>query len=125
MARGIKHTDDYLSRVLKHIPSEIVMAYVAIEGVLRTTYEGDSARLETILWIVSGALVFLTPLWLWRVMRVKSLQQLFLSTLSLPVWLFAMGGPFAFLKWYEPALGAIALPFYTLLVPIITGKPPR
>jgi len=36
-----------------------------------------------------------------------------------PVWLFALGGPFALLDWYEPAFGAIVLPLYTLIVPII------
>jgi len=45
----------------------------------------------------------------------------FLSTLSLVVWMFAIGGPFTTLDWYHPSLGAVTLPIYTLLVPIITG----
>ena len=77
MARSVNSADNYLSRVLKYIPSEIIMAYIA---------------------------------------------TLLLSTLSFAFWLFAMGGPFVYMKWYEPALGAIALPFFTLLVPIITGR---
>jgi len=52
-------------------------------------------------------------------MRVRRPVQLFISTLSVPVWLFALGGPFALLDWYEPAFGAIVLPLYTLIVPII------
>ena len=43
-------------------------------------------------------------------MRVRRPVQLFISTLS---------GPFALLDWYEPAFGAIVLPLYTLIVPII------
>ena len=126
MARGVKASDNYLSRVLKHIPSEIVMAYVAIDGVLRTSYDASAPQerqtLLTLLWIVFGALTVLTPLWLWRVMRVKRLGQLFISTLSVPVWLFALGGPFALQDWYQPAFGAIVLPLYTLIVPIITTR---
>lgn len=38
MTRTVKSADDYMSRVLKHIPSEIVMVYVAVDGVLRTSY---------------------------------------------------------------------------------------
>lgn len=124
MARTVNAADDYLSRVLKHIPSEIVMAYVAIDGVLRTSYNtnvwAERQTLLTLLWIILAALTILTPFWLWRVMRVRRPAQLFISTLSVPVWLFALGGPFALLDWYEPAFGAIVLPLYTLIIPIIS-----
>jgi len=110
--------------VLKHIPSEIVMAYVAIDGVLRTSYDpnipSEKQTLLMLLWITLAALTVITPFWLYRVMRVKRLSQLFVSTLSVPVWLFALGGPFALLDWYEPAFGAIILPLYTLVIPIIS-----
>ena len=122
MARRVSSNDDYLTRVLKHIPSEIVMAYVSIEGVLRTTYAHKPKTLENALWILGGVLFFLTPIWLKRVMHVRKPTQLVLSTFSFPVWLFAIGGPFTTLSWYEPALGALALPLYTLIIPLITGK---
>lgn len=124
MTRTINKADDYMSQVLKHIPSEIVMAYIAIEGVLRTSYDPniwtERRTLQTLLWITLAALTIITPFWLYRVMRVKRATQLFISTLSLPIWLFALGGPFALLDWYEPAFGAIILPLYTLIVPIIS-----
>jgi len=124
MARSINTADDYVSRVLKHIPSEIVMAYIAIDGVLRTSYDAripsERETLLTLQWITLAAMTILTPLWLYRVMRVKRSAQLFISTLSVPVWLFALGGPFVLLDWYEPAFGAIVLPIYTLVVPIIS-----
>ena len=124
MSRTINRADDYMSRVLKHIPSEIIMAYIAIDGVLRTSYNpnvwADRLMLEKLLWITAATLTVLTPLWLWRVMRVRRVSQLLISTLSVIVWFFALGGPFAMLDWYEPAFGAIALPLYTLIVPIIS-----
>jgi len=124
MSRTVNRADDYMSRVLKHIPSEIVMAYIAIDGVLRTSYNpnvrADRLMLEKLLWITVGILTVITPLWLWRVMRVRRVSQLFVSTLSIVVWFFALGGPFAMLDWYKPALGAVALPLYTLIVPIIS-----
>lgn len=125
MARAVSSQDEYLSRVLKHIPSEIVMAYVSIEGVLRTAYKAEPAFLEKALWILAGVLTVLTPLWLWRVMKVHHFSQLFLSTLAFPMWLFAMGGPFVTLEWYRPALGGVVLPLYTLLVPLVTGRSGR
>jgi len=124
MTRTINRADDYLSRVLKHIPSEIVMAYIAIDGVLRTSYNpnvwAERETLKTLLWITLSVLTILTPFWMYRVMRVKRPMQIFISTLSVPVWLFALGGPFALLDWYQPAFGAIVLPLYTLVIPIIT-----
>jgi len=123
MARTVKSADDYMSRVLKHIPSEIVMAYIAIDGVLRSSYNpnvwSDRQMLEKLLWGTLAILTFLTPLWLWRVMGVRRLIQLLISTISVPVWLFALGGPFKLQAWYEPAFGAIVLPLYTLILPII------
>jgi hypothetical protein len=124
MTRTVNRADTYMSRVLKYIPSEIVMAYISIDGMLRTCYNpnlwADRQMLLKLLWIVSAILTVLTPLWLWRVMRVRRLSQLFISTISVPVWLFALGGPFSLLDWYRPALGAIALPLYTLILPIIS-----
>ena len=124
MARTVNRSDDYLSRVLKYIPSEIVMAYIAIEGVLRTSYNpavwAERQMLLKLSLGVAATLTIITPFWLYRVMRVRRGTQILLSTLSVPVWLFAMGGPFALLDWYEPAFGAIVLPLYTLIVPIIT-----
>ena len=124
MTRTVNRTDTYLSRVLKYIPSEIVMAYLSIDGVLRSCYNpnvwADRQILLRLLWGISAVLVVLTPLWLWRVMRVRRWSQLVISTLSVPVWLFAIGGPFNLLYWYRPALGAIALPLYTLILPIIS-----
>ncbi len=122
MTREINSQDGYLSRLLKYIPSEIVMVYIAVEGVLRGAYTATPERLQISLWVLTGALLILTPLWLWRVMRIKRLGHLFLSTISLAVWMFAIGGPFTMLDWYSPSLGGVALPLYTLLVPIITGS---
>ena len=124
MSRTVNRSDDYLSRVLKYIPSEIVMAYITIEGVLRTSYNpavwAERQMLLKLSLGVAATLTITTPLWLYRVMRVRRGTQILLSTLSVPVWLFAMGGPFVLLDWYEPAFGAIVLPLYTLIVPIIS-----
>ena len=124
MTRTVDKADNYMSRVLKYIPTEIVMAYLSIDGVLRSCYNpnvwADRQMLLRLLWGISAVLTILTPLWLWRVMGVRRRPQLILSTLSVPVWLFALGGPFDLLYWYRPALGAVVLPLYTLILPIIS-----
>jgi len=66
MTRTINRADNYMSRVLKHIPSEIVMAYVAIDGVLRTSYNpnvwAERQMLSKLLWIILATLTIITPL---------------------------------------------------------------
>lgn len=121
MAREVNQSDSYFSRVLKYIPSEIVMVFISVEGVLRTAFANNQERLTLSLWILAGLLTLLTPLWLWRVMRVKRFNHLLLSTIALPIWMFAIGGPFTSFDWYSQSLGAIALPLFTLLVPIFVG----
>jgi hypothetical protein len=100
------------------------MAYISIDGVLRTCYNpnvwADRQMLWKLSWIIAAALTLITPLWLWRVTGVRRASQLLISTISVPVWLFALGGPFALLDWYRPALGAIVLPLYTLMLPIMS-----
>jgi hypothetical protein len=121
MAREVNQADSYFSRVLKYIPSEIVMVFISLEGVIRDAFAYQPDRLETSLWILAGVLTILTPVWLWRVMKVKRFSHLLLSTVALPVWMFAIGGPFATFPWYNQSLGAVALPLFTLLVPILIG----
>lgn len=121
MTREVNQADGYFSKVLKYIPSEIVMVFISLEGVIRTAFAYQPDRLETSLWVLAGVLTFLTPVWLWRVMKVKRFSHLLVSTIALPVWMFAIGGPFTTFSWYNQSLGAVALPLFTLLVPIFIG----
>jgi hypothetical protein len=118
----VKKTDPFMDKVLKYIPPEIVATYVAVEGALTGAFDpanpGELAQLRTWLWISFFALLVITPFFRWRVTGVTNIGQLIVTTLSFAVWVFALGGPFAYFPWYMPVLPAIILPFYTLLVPI-------
>jgi hypothetical protein len=58
----------------------------------------------------------MTPLYLFFVQKVKKAKQLILSTLSFAVWVFALGGPFTLLSWYDPLYGALLLPVFTFTI---------
>jgi hypothetical protein len=114
--------DDYLSQVVKYIPAEIVTAYVAIDGILRSavgisTYTG---------WIVFAALLILTPIYTWYFTKLKDwpppYAQVTISTTAFVIWVLALGGPFKELTWYNSAYGSIGLILFTLVAPILGAK---
>ncbi len=116
MSRPVNQQDNYLSRLLKNIPSEIIGVYVAATAI--TIVKENN----TVLWIVFVSCFISTPLWLYFVEKVTSWLQITLSSISFVIWVMTLGGPFlAF--WPEITnIGAIVLIFYTALItPIITG----
>ena len=77
--------------------------------------------------VMAVVLVGLTPLYLFFAQGVRTRAQLVLSTLSLVVWIYAMGtGPLRFVHppYYEPWHGAVVLAVWTLVPPmLLTQKP--
>jgi hypothetical protein len=109
--------DTYLDRLLKYIPAEIITIYVFVEGIIRQYQTTEET--QGIYWVVFFVFLLLTPLYLWRVLRVSKATQLIVAFLAFFVWVFAVGGPFTFLEWYKPIYGAILLPIFTFAVAIL------
>jgi hypothetical protein len=63
MAREIKTDEKYLGRLLKLIPSEIVAAYLAIQGIVPV----DSQKWGLL--IISLVLFVITPFYLRKIMK--------------------------------------------------------
>ena len=112
--------DDYLTKILKYIPSEVVVLYITLYGV------ASAAKTEIpfglITWLIFVVGVLGTVLYLWRIAKVNDRSQIFISTGAFVVWVFALGGPFSSLSWYHPVYGALLLPIYTFFIPIFVGK---
>jgi hypothetical protein len=89
--------DDYLGRLVKYVPAETVGAYLAAAA---SVPPGRTAAL----WVVFAASWILTPLYLWFATSRRSkrplVSQIALATIAFPIWVFAIGGPFAELPWY-------------------------
>jgi hypothetical protein len=113
MGRAIDQENSFLQILLKLIPSEIIAVFIFIQGVM--------PRVLLPHLVVALLLVGITPLYLRWAAGVRSPAHLAVSTLSLVVWIYAIGaGPFRFLKppFYEPWYGAVALAVWTLVPPI-------
>jgi len=119
MAREIKKENIYRERLLKLIPSEIVAAYIFIQGVIPE----ENAKLGLLL--VIAILLILTPLYLRKFEHVTNLVQIAITTLSFLVWVYSLGGPFKPLGIYQPWIGSTILVLWTLIVPLIKDFKPE
>jgi hypothetical protein len=114
VSRSIDKENSFVQVLLKLIPSEVIAVFIFVQGVM--------PRL-----LVALLLVAITPLYLSRAMGVRSRVQLVVSTISLVVWIYAMGaGPLRFVRapWYEPWHGAVALAVWTLVPPMFLARKP-
>ncbi len=112
----IPAADTYVDRLFKYIPAELVAGYIFVTGVLKQLT--DAGEIRILQWLLFLVFCGLTPLYLWRIQKVKKVQQHLISTLSFIVWVFALGGPFSLYGWYNPVYGQILLPVFTLVVAI-------
>lgn len=112
--------DDYLTRIIKYIPAEVVALYITLHGIASSAKTG--IPFELISWIIFTVGILGTVLYLWRVGNVNDKLQISISTGAFIVWVFALGGPFSSLSWYHPLYGALILPIYTFFIPVILGR---
>jgi hypothetical protein len=126
MARSIKPDQDYKSKLLKLIPSEIIAAYMVIHGILagQVIQVGQNDLTHIVGWSVFIALLVLTPLYLVKLHNVKSRAQVILTTISFPVWVYTIGGPFKMAGLYQPQIASCILVVWTLIIPLVinTGR---
>lgn len=114
-----RYFDGYRDRLFKYIPGEIVTLYFGLREALERSHHVPHA----LQWVVFAFCLVATPIYLWRVQHVAAWRQLFISTVSFAVWAFALGGPFAGLRWYQPVYGALLLPVFTFFVAAIRPDP--
>ena len=113
-SKRVLRQDAYLDKIVKYIPSEVVALYLSLDLICRSN-AGDA----WLRWLILGFGFVATPLYLWRIQSVRKWIQLLISTAAFLVWAFALGGPFVTLSWYKPVYGAVLLPMFTFIMPLI------
>jgi hypothetical protein len=113
--------DDYIGRLLKYVPTEVVALYVTLTGMVASGRSDDNPR-TALYWSIFALLLIGTPIYLARVEGVAKKQQLLVSTVAFFVWVFALGGPFETMAAYDPLYGALLLPVFTFTIPIFEAK---
>jgi hypothetical protein len=100
-----------MGKLYKLIPSEIVAAYLAIQGVI------PAAQEKWGLIIISLLLLIITPFYLRIVQKVQNNWQIVFSCLSFIVWLYCLGGPFKYLGIHLAWFSSVILILWTTFVP--------
>jgi hypothetical protein len=115
--------DDYLGRLAKYIPAEVVGLYVAMVAAAPTT----NPHYSTILWVIFFLNAVLVPIYMWIVTSREGkkplMLQIVLASLAFPVWAFAMGGPFTQFSWYQGWMASMLLMFVTVVFGLAEPKP--
>ena len=112
------NASNFNERLVKLIPSEIVTAYVTIQGLISGYHESGGDK-EKLMWIVLAFLFVLTPIYLFYVSNVKKPGQIVFTSIAFLVWVMAVGSPFKDILGFSSVfIGSILLVFYTLLTPL-------
>jgi hypothetical protein len=122
--------DDYLTRLVKYIPGEIVAAYLCLAGGF-VTLNSPWAPWLSVVWV--GILVVLTALWIPYAtsdegQRIPSHPfQTYSAVAAFLVWAFALGGAWVKLlpaefQTVQPMIGSMAVITATFAIPLIDGS---
>lgn len=121
MARTIVPEQDYKSKLLKLIPTEVVAAYLVVHGILldqKILFDDLNVTVQVSWWVFCVLLV-LTPTYLRKIYGVRDRRQLTFTAASFVVWVYTIGGPFRLQGWYQPQLAACILVVWTLTIPLV------
>lgn len=108
--------DDYVDRLAKYIPPDVIAAFITIESAIGAAKDPPGA----LAWIVFAVILIATPFYLWKFGNVRKPLQLAISTIAFVVWAFAYPGlPFSSLHIESSIYGAVALGLFSFLVPLV------
>lgn len=118
---------EYLDRVAKYIPAEVVAAYISANGV--ATLARNRGLLFT---VIFGACLACTPLYITRftTTRKEAWTNSLMATAAFVVWAYATGeGLATFLGWYDAPTASVILVLFTLVsgavVPVAKQQPTK
>ena len=121
---GIRY-DTYRERLIKYIPIEIIVIYIALYGSTYAIFGTDPVFTIPARWLIIAGIIC-TPIYLWKCGQVTDWVQLLISTIGFGIWVFALGViPVSDLPGYNQIAAAIFLPVYTFVSPLIDGVPER
>jgi hypothetical protein len=130
---SIPQTDNYLERIAKYVPGEVLAFFIFINVILEQAVKtgGKSAMMAgvPVTTVAQGALVLglvLTPLFIWYVREEGDawFTNALVSTLAFPFWAYALGAV-AFDDHWDGNLAAILLATFTVVSGLISPRARR
>jgi hypothetical protein len=113
--------DNYVSQIVKLIPTEIVGVYLGIQNLLSSLTEPTRAYSQFVIFLV---ILGITPFYLKLAAAMTDKKQLLIAIISYCIWGISLGGPFAYYlesvhsQISAQMLGGGLIMIYTLIVPL-------
>lgn len=109
---------EYLSRLLKMIPGEIVGLYMIGSGFIPV-----NEQTGRIIWVIL-CFIFLIII---RIIGTsdpaakKAAQPIpvFVAAIAFLIWIYWLGGPFSAYSWYKQWIGSLGVLVWSFLIPVI------
>ena len=120
-AGTVLKADTYFDRLSKYVPTEIIGAYLILEGLLKELLEDRFLSLGLLILFLFGSLA--TWFFARRVLKVIRMSQLAVSTFGFLVWVFATGGWFATLPFWAPGWGTVSVIVFAVIVRVLNIDP--
>jgi hypothetical protein len=119
---AVPSEDDYLTKVVKYIPPEVLAAYLFMAGVIDSNVTNKHDHAIWLGSLLAGVLVLTIPYDL-RVLKIVRWSQIGMSVLGIAVYVFAVGGWFATTTWYHQWYASIVVPLFGLVIAILKLPP--
>ncbi len=119
---SVPSADDYLTKLLKYLPLEVLGAYLFLTTLIKQNVVGTSTLAA---WLLSLLVftVIVTCLYDYYVLHIKRAIQIMMSGVGIVIYVFASGDWFATTSWYHPWYGTAVLPIYGLMIQFIKLEP--
>ncbi len=114
--------DDYLTKVVKYVPVEILAVYLLMAGVIDSNVTNAHDHAIWLGSLLAGILLLTIPYDL-QVLKIVRWSQIAMSLVALAVYVFALGGWFATTSWYHQWYASIVVPLFALLIAILKLAP--
>lgn len=115
---GERPADDYYDRLVKLIPAEVIGVYLSMIAVAKS----DDDIPLFVPWLVFFFGFVATYYYSKIVLEIKETRQLAVMVGAFCVWALSLGFPFEDVPGYSASYGAMILPAYTFVVPMIIGE---
>jgi len=116
---GTVKTDNYFQIVMKLIPSEIVTTYMTLFAFVS---KGPLDLIKPLGWFLFLICLLLTPVYLYKIYKLKSWYQHLLSATAFITWAMAIGCPLDSLINESKFIGSFFTFIICLIIPLVISK---
>jgi hypothetical protein len=115
-AGGARDVKDYLERVAKYVPAEILAGYLTLLPIIVSTTDGQPNMRLALQALVLVAFLILTPFYFVFMAEPGKPKRLHIAvaTAAFVIWAYYQGAFFATIGAYHAGLAAVVLVIFTL-----------